>query len=165
MSIYLYKRIKIPATDSIPEECMVELLAKDDKIEKYDGSLVDTFTINFLIDHSVIKSIIVIDSKYRLELITDNSRPVLLGYVEFKRYDKPNIKYFLVEKDSVTDGYIFTTDPVEFINSVNSVNLATGFMSEGSGLNYKYYNTYIISDLEYIPRYVQPTIGEGLNYE
>ncbi len=119
MSMYLYKRHLISGPDEKPEYA-VELLASNDEVIDYKDSLVDTFTTNYRLDIDLVRPIITLKDKYRLELRVKKYIPDVDVYITLKRN---NIEYFLMVKEYVLaleDGYVFCGDPIDFIDSIKS---------------------------------------------
>lgn len=120
MSIYLYKKFMVSEPLKEVPDYVFELLASNDEVDNYKGSLDDTFTSSFKLENNIVKTILDIKDNYRLVLRTEKFIPDLPVYITLKRNDK-DIDYFLMIKDDildVEDGFVFAGDPLKFLDTI-----------------------------------------------
>lgn len=122
MGLYLYKKHLVSKPDVEKPRYIFELLAEGRlEVEIYKGPTVDTITLSYELESPIVKSIININSKYRLELRTEKFEPDLPIYLILKREDI-NVEYFVMVKDDILDledGFVFCTDPLKFLDSIS----------------------------------------------
>lgn len=136
MSIYLYKKFMISEPLKEVPDYVFELLASNDEVDNYKGSLDDTFTSNFRIDGMEVDSIITFKDNYRLELRTKKVIPDVDIYITLKR---GNVEYFLMIKDNIENEYVFCNEPIAFLDYVKPNRLVESYGDGKIYINYEAY--------------------------
>ena len=139
MSIYLYKKFMISEPLKEVPDYVFELLASNDEVDNYKGSLDDTFTSNFRIDGMEVDSIITFKDKYRLELRIKKVIPDVDIYITLKR---GNVEYFLMIKDNIENEYVFCNEPLSFLDYVKPNRLSEDWKQVESYSDGKIYINY-----------------------